>query len=71
MFFIMSTFTFRAKTVVLLLKYFECRTFTCNRVFLHCGTATFTEVKYLSTSSTCTCQQQKCELYVILIIVIL
>ncbi len=31
---------------------FECRTFTCNRVFLHCCITTFIGVKDLNTSST-------------------
>lgn len=36
----MSTFVF----CTLGICYFESRTFTCNRVFVHCGISTFTSV---------------------------
>lgn len=36
----------------LIFLYFDCGTFTCNRVFLHCSTATFTSVKYLNAASS-------------------
>ena len=40
-------------TSIALLEYdFQCRTFTCNRVFLQCGSSIFTEVEDLNTSST-------------------
>lgn len=44
-----SFICFVANTVLL---YFECRTFTCNRISLQCGIVTFTKVKDLNLNTS-------------------